>query len=161
MVDYRKWDHIEISDDEDDVHPNIDTPSLFRWRHQARTERMAKEKEEKDTFEKEYTVHQRKIMDMKQQIAQVEETEAADKLSQMKLDLAEMERQEAEFQAKEEELKKKERLAPQNIGTKRSFFRSGDLRSNTDAGTIKSSQHWTQALLVIAIGFMSLRSSAE
>ena len=30
MVDYRKWDHIEVSDDEDDTHPNIDTPSLFR-----------------------------------------------------------------------------------------------------------------------------------
>ncbi len=26
----------KISDDEDDTHPNIDTPSLFRWRHQAR-----------------------------------------------------------------------------------------------------------------------------
>ena len=32
---------IEISDDEDDTHPNIDTPSLFRWRHQARLDRQA------------------------------------------------------------------------------------------------------------------------
>ena len=49
-VNYSKWDHIEVrhdtyiheysvSDDEDDTHPNIDTPSLFRWRHQARIER--------------------------------------------------------------------------------------------------------------------------
>lgn len=43
-LDYSKWDHIEISDDEDDTHPNIDTPSLFRWRHQARVERMEKQK---------------------------------------------------------------------------------------------------------------------
>ena len=43
-LDYSKWDHIEVSDDEDDTHPNVDTPSLFRWRHQARLDRM-KERE--------------------------------------------------------------------------------------------------------------------
>jgi cell division cycle protein 37 len=37
----------QISDDEDDVHPNIDTPSLFRWRHQARVERMREKEAEK------------------------------------------------------------------------------------------------------------------
>lgn len=36
-IDYSVWDHIEVSDDEDDTHPNIDTPSLFRWRHQVNT----------------------------------------------------------------------------------------------------------------------------
>ncbi|KAI2588662.1 CDC37 isoform 5 [Pan troglodytes] len=35
MVDYSVWDHIEVSDDEDETHPNIDTASLFRWRHQT------------------------------------------------------------------------------------------------------------------------------
>lgn len=35
MVDYSVWDHIEVSDDEDETHPNIDTASLFRWRHQV------------------------------------------------------------------------------------------------------------------------------
>lgn len=43
----------QISDDEDDTHPNVDTASLFRWRHQARVERMETEKKEKDDFEKE------------------------------------------------------------------------------------------------------------
>lgn len=38
----------QISDDEDDTHPNIDTPSLFRWRHQARLERMAEFQHERD-----------------------------------------------------------------------------------------------------------------
>ena len=37
----------QVSDDEDDTHPNIDTGSLFRWRHQARVERMEKEQSEK------------------------------------------------------------------------------------------------------------------
>ena len=47
-LDYSVWDHIEVSDDEDDTHPNIDTPSLFRWRHQARVERMEQQEREKN-----------------------------------------------------------------------------------------------------------------
>ena len=43
---------MQISDDEDDTHPNIDTPSLFRWRHQARVERQAEMDREKSELEK-------------------------------------------------------------------------------------------------------------
>lgn len=50
-IDYSKWKTIEVSDDEDDTHPNIDTPSLFRWRHQARLERMAEMKQQKEEVE--------------------------------------------------------------------------------------------------------------
>ncbi len=52
-IDYSKWGKIEVSDDEDDTHPNIDTPSLFRWRHQARIERQQEAEKEKNSFEKE------------------------------------------------------------------------------------------------------------
>jgi hypothetical protein len=41
MVDYSVWDHIEVSDDEDETHPNIDTASLFRWRHQVERARLS------------------------------------------------------------------------------------------------------------------------
>jgi len=51
MVDYSKWKDIEISDDEDETHPNVDTPSLFRWRHQARVERMAQFDHEKKVLQ--------------------------------------------------------------------------------------------------------------
>ena len=44
--DYSKWDKIELSDDEDDVHPNIDRESWFRMKHRSRVER--EEGEEKD-----------------------------------------------------------------------------------------------------------------
>jgi Cdc37 N terminal kinase binding len=44
--DYSKWDNIELSDDEDDVHPNIDRESWFRMKHRSRVER--EEAEEKD-----------------------------------------------------------------------------------------------------------------
>ena len=44
--DYSKWDKIELSDDEDDVHPNIDKESWFRLKHRSRVER--EDNEEKD-----------------------------------------------------------------------------------------------------------------
>jgi hypothetical protein len=44
--DYSKWDNIELSDDEDDVHPNIDKESWFRMKHRSRVER--EENEDKD-----------------------------------------------------------------------------------------------------------------
>ncbi|CAB1454993.1 unnamed protein product [Pleuronectes platessa] len=34
-LDYSVWDHIYVSDDEDVVHPYVDTPSLFRMRHRV------------------------------------------------------------------------------------------------------------------------------
>mmetsp|Transcript_10732 Transcript_10732/g.25768 ORF Transcript_10732/g.25768 Transcript_10732/m.25768 type:complete len:439 (-) Transcript_10732:77-1393(-) len=44
--DYSKWDKIELSDDEDDCHPNIDKESWFRMKHRSRVER--EDNEEKD-----------------------------------------------------------------------------------------------------------------
>jgi hypothetical protein len=51
-MNYDKWRKIEVSDDEDDTHPNIDTPSLFRWRHQARIERREQRMQDQDEHEK-------------------------------------------------------------------------------------------------------------
>lgn len=44
--DYSKWDKIELSDDESDLHPNIDKDSWFRLKHRTRLEREEKEDEE-------------------------------------------------------------------------------------------------------------------
>ena len=44
--DYSKWDNIELSDDESDLHPNIDKESWFRMKHRARVEREEKEDHE-------------------------------------------------------------------------------------------------------------------
>jgi len=66
-IDYSKWKDIEISDDEEDTHPNIDTPSLFKWRHEARVQRMdefekkkKEAKEEKDRKDRELAEIKRK-----------------------------------------------------------------------------------------------------
>ena len=44
---------LQISDDEDDTHPNIDTPSLFKWRHEARLQRMEEFEKEKKAIKEE------------------------------------------------------------------------------------------------------------
>ena len=121
MVDYSKWKNIEVSDDEDDTHPNIDTPSLFRWRHQARVERMEQEKSEKDQFEAKQKEHRKKMLEIQQKV----KTEGDDSKA-AKNELEKLKEEEKSLRKKREELDKKERLTPWNVDTlsKDGFSRS-------------------------------------
>jgi len=74
MVDYSKWKDIEISDDEDETHPNIDTPSLFRWRHQARVERMEEAQREKEELEAAKKNLAKKVEEVKQKLGETNVT---------------------------------------------------------------------------------------
>uniref|UniRef100_A0A914YVD3 Hsp90 chaperone protein kinase-targeting subunit n=1 Tax=Panagrolaimus superbus TaxID=310955 RepID=A0A914YVD3_9BILA len=114
-IDYSKWKDIEVSDDEDDTHPNIDTPSLFRWRHQARLERMAEMKQAKEEVEDAKTKVSSRMQQIEDKLKQVD----LDDKEKMKLELekAEIKKQEDEFHKKEKELSDKERLAPWNVDT--------------------------------------------
>lgn len=40
MLYFKFLIYFKVSDDEDETHPNIDTRSLFKWRHEARVQRM-------------------------------------------------------------------------------------------------------------------------
>ena len=124
MVDYSKWKNIEVSDDEDDTHPNIDTPSLFRWRHQARLERMEQEEKERKEFEEE----QRKMKEMlkEAQMKLKKAGEGTDEQKALTKKLKEAKKEEARLRKKEEEILKKERLTPWNVDTisKDGFSRS-------------------------------------
>lgn len=51
--DYSKWDNIELSDDEDDVHPNIDKESWFRMKHRSRVDREDREEADKTKIHQE------------------------------------------------------------------------------------------------------------
>ena len=124
MVDYSKWKNIEVSDDEDDTHPNIDTPSLFRWRHQARLERMEQEEKEKKEF-----VEEQKKVKQRLKEAQTKLKDAAEGTDEQKIwtkKLKDAKRTEAKVKKREEELAKKERLTPWNVDTisKEGFSRS-------------------------------------
>jgi len=72
-VDYSVWDHIEVSDDEDETHPNIDTASLFRWRHQARVERMEQFQKEKEELDKGCRECKRKLAECQRKLKELEE----------------------------------------------------------------------------------------
>ena len=54
--DYSKWDNIELSDDEDDLHPNIDRESWFRMKHRSRVEREDNEAKDKAKIQAEVSV---------------------------------------------------------------------------------------------------------
>ncbi|PNF16121.1 Hsp90 co-chaperone Cdc37 [Cryptotermes secundus] len=115
MVDYSKWKDIEISDDEDDTHPNIDTPSLFRWRHQARLERMEEQRKEKEEVDKVKSSHEKKLQEAKQKLSEAEKVGAD--LSELKAALLELQREGEKIKQKEDEIKKKEKITPWNVDT--------------------------------------------
>lgn len=50
--DYSKWNNIELSDDEEDLHPNIDKDSWFRLKHRTRVEREEDEAKNRKVLEK-------------------------------------------------------------------------------------------------------------
>ena len=58
---YSKWDKIELSDDESDVHPNIDKDSWFRLKHRTRLEREEKEDEEVKKIERQNAEDQSRL----------------------------------------------------------------------------------------------------
>jgi len=113
VINYSKWDHIEVSDDEDDTHPNIDTPSLFRWRHQARLDREAERAKEWKNLKEEKEKHQNKLKEVEAKLQKqtISEAEAA----KTKLTKEELAKQEEEFRKKEAELEKKDQETPWNV----------------------------------------------
>ncbi|XP_052865201.1 hsp90 co-chaperone Cdc37 [Anopheles cruzii] len=112
MVDYSRWKNIEISDDEDDTHPNIDTPSLFRWRHQARVERMEEQEKKKETLESKKKTTEKKLEEVKEKLQRNEGN-----MDELKKCIDELEREQQRVRQEEEELRKKEKMQPWNVDT--------------------------------------------
>jgi len=119
MVDYSKWKDIEISDDEDDTHPNIDTPSLFRWRHQARVERMEEQEREQKEFQRQKDETEKKLKVKKDELEKQSKIldSGTDELDKLKKAIQDLELEQKKIHDKEEELKKKEKLTPWNVDT--------------------------------------------
>lgn len=102
----------QVSDDEDETHPNIDTPSLFRWRHQARVERMEEQEHEKKALEMKFKENEKKRKELKEKV-----TKEASDSDALKKELSKLDEQAKKLQLEEEELKKKEKLQPWNVDT--------------------------------------------
>ncbi|CAI4226399.1 unnamed protein product [Auanema sp. JU1783] len=114
-LNYSKWDHIDVSDDEDDTHPNIDTPSLFRWRHQARLERMAENKQKQEEIESNRKKNETKVKELS---AKLQKTDiSSEEKNKVEKELSDVKKQEEEWLKKEKDLEEKLRNEPWNIDT--------------------------------------------
>jgi len=119
-LDYSKWKDIEVSDDEDDTHPNVDTPSLYRWRHQARMERMAEKKQKKDEIEEKKNDYEKKMAELKRRLDSVDlsgEEQSKRQRVLLQEEMSECERQHKHWLEKEEELAKQEDMEKWNVDT--------------------------------------------
>lgn len=140
MVDYSKWNNIEVSDDEDDTHPNIDTPSLFRWRHQARVDRMAEAEQVRQTMDAKLAQNRDKLKDVEEQL---KKTDGEDK-EKAKKKKAELKKQKDTLAEDDATLKKKERMTAWNVDTlsKPGFEKSVLNKSKPDEDT--SEETWAE-----------------
>lgn len=114
MVDYSKWNNIEVSDDEDDTHPNIDTPSLFKWRHEARIQREEELKKKQDEVAKEKAKIEAKLREVKERVKK-EEAEGTSNLDELKLSLNEIEKSKKDLEKKKSEVEKEMKSQPLNV----------------------------------------------
>lgn len=113
-IDYSKWKDIEVSDDEDDTHPNIDTPSLFKWRHEARIQRMEELEQKKKDAE---NLKKKAVEDLKILKEKANSTDDSGELESIKKSIKEIEDMAKEAKKKKEEADKEERLRPWNVDT--------------------------------------------
>ncbi|XP_053471965.1 hsp90 co-chaperone Cdc37 [Ictalurus furcatus] len=119
-IDYSVWDHIEVSDDEDDTHPNIDTPSLFRWRHQARVERMEAFQKKGVDLEKSLSEAKKKLLEAQLRVKELEGVstdEAKKKLEAAKNQEKQLRKEERSCEKKLEEHRREEKKMPWNVDT--------------------------------------------
>uniref|UniRef100_A0A8D3DAT9 Hsp90 co-chaperone Cdc37 n=2 Tax=Scophthalmus maximus TaxID=52904 RepID=A0A8D3DAT9_SCOMX len=119
-IDYSVWDHIEVSDDEDDTHPNIDTPSLFRWRHQARVERMEEFEKKTEDLNKALADSRRKLSEAQKKVQDLNISATDDAKAELSKALAEekkLKKEEREWEKKRDEHNREEKKMPWNVDT--------------------------------------------
>lgn len=114
------WDHIEVSDDEDDTHPNIDTPSLFRWRHQARVERMEEFQKKGEELNKGLSECRRKLADTQKKIKELTISTSEDakaELSKVQAEEKKLKKEERDWERKVGDYQREEKKMPWNVDT--------------------------------------------
>uniref|UniRef100_UPI0037E7DA61 hsp90 co-chaperone Cdc37 n=1 Tax=Semicossyphus pulcher TaxID=241346 RepID=UPI0037E7DA61 len=119
-IDYSVWDHIEVSDDEDDTHPNIDTPSLFRWRHQARVERMEDFQKRGEDMSKSLREARRKLAEAQKKVQELTISKTDDnkaELSKAQAEEKKLKKEEREWEKKVDDHNRDEKKMPWNVDT--------------------------------------------
>lgn len=123
--DYSKWDKIELSDDEEDVHPNIDRESWFRMKHRSRVEREDHEEKDKQrTKEEMEKANQRikmlerdllKIQKQKKENDDDDDDDDLDDEEAIRIELEELKQQNQSRQAKLDEYEKNKKWNVDNM----------------------------------------------
>merc|ERR1712018_781731 len=101
-----------ISDDEEDTHPNIDTWALFKWRHEARVQRMDEFEKKKKEAKEEKDRKDRELAEIKRK-AQHHLLDDPDALKRIK----DLEKDQSKAAEKLEAINKEERLQAWNVDT--------------------------------------------
>ena len=107
---------MQVSDDEDDTHPNIDTPSLFKWRHEARVQRMQELEAKKKQAKQEKMDKERQLKELKEKVTKAEASSDPG-LDTLKKSLKELEINAQEAAKKALEVEKEEKSRPWNVDT--------------------------------------------
>ncbi|CAB1116035.1 unnamed protein product [Ectocarpus sp. CCAP 1310/34] len=71
ITDYSKWDHIDISDDESDCHPNIEKETWFRLKRRQREEKEQEQNARKAELEKGIKAGLARVAELEQRAAAV------------------------------------------------------------------------------------------
>ncbi|XP_047125726.1 hsp90 co-chaperone Cdc37 isoform X1 [Hydra vulgaris] len=117
MVDYKKWDHIEVSDDEDETHPNIDTPSLFKWRHEARIQKMGDLQSKKDQLQKSIEANNEKKQTMTSKLEEAKKKNDTEQIKVLEKSLNDVLLEEKNLLDQKNYLIKEEKAMPLNVDT--------------------------------------------
>jgi len=118
-LNYSKWDNIEVSDDEDDTHPNIDTPSLFKWRHEARVQRMEEQKQKEEKLLKEKQAAEKELAKKKALLEQAKAKDAKEglRVDDLAKELKNVEKKKKDLDKAEAEMEKEKKKQPWNVDT--------------------------------------------
>jgi len=123
--DYSKWDNIELSDDEEDCHPNIDKESWFRMKHRSRVEREDNEEKDKAVIVEAMGKANQRIKVLEHDLAKLAQQKAEDSDSDddedlddregLQTELAQLKKENAERQAKLDEYEKNKKWNVDNM----------------------------------------------
>lgn len=120
--DYSKWDNIEISDDEEDCHPNIEKESWFRMKHRSRVEREEREEKDKQQKRAQMKTNNIRIQEIKRTLKDIESNKDDDSddeledVAGLEAEIKELENKNAECQAQFDYYEKHKKWNVDNIG---------------------------------------------
>jgi len=117
MVDYRKWEHVEVSDDEDETHPNIDTKCLFKWRHDHRVDRMERFDEKKRNLQMKIEENNNKLQTVKNDLDEAKQLDDADEIKRLEDAVAELTITATNLLDEKTFLDEEEKAQPMNVDT--------------------------------------------